>query len=352
MVRPAPLMTTVLEHNASHPLADSRHREFGDGGGYESYYLKAVDPAGDAAVWIRHTVHQAPGAAPRGSLWCTFFERGAARPYAVKETFDAVRAAPAGGGLLAIGDAVLGLHRVSGEARGGGRNAAWDLELGDGAQPLLHLPERLYSAALPKTKSLTLVPEAVFDGTLRIADRSIDLRDWRGMVGHNWGSQHAEQWVWLYADGLAAGGHDTGDPSETWLDLVAGRVRVGAVTAPWVANGCLKLGGERIPVGGIGRMMSTRVRPRVGRCEVLLRGDGLRARALFTAPREQLVAWRYADPDGSEHHVLNSSLANLELMIDRKHHAPQVLRAPGRSVYEWGTHYTAHGIPVEPFSDG
>jgi hypothetical protein len=345
-------MTTLLEHNASHPLADSRHRRFSpDGGGYESYYLKAANPDGDTSVWVRHTVHQAPGGQPRGSLWCTLFERGAARPYAVKQTFEEVVAPPEGGGLLAIGEAVFGLGSVSGEARGEGRSASWRLELSGGAEPLLHLPERLYSAPLPRTKSLTLVPEAVFDGSLGIADRQIDIRGWHGMVGHNWGSQHAEQWVWLYGDALAPGGVQ-GEPPQAWLDLVAGRVRVGPVTAPWIANGCLKLGGERIPVGGIGRTASTRVRPRVGRCTVLLRGDGVRARALFTASRDQLVAWRYADPDGSEHHVLNSSLANLELTVERKHHAPQVLRARGRAVYEWGTRYTAHGIPLEPFGDG
>jgi hypothetical protein len=332
-------------------FAAARYRDFESGiGGYESYYLKACAPHGDSAIWIRNTVHQRPGARPAGSLWFTLFERGAPRPYAVKQTFVELSAPGEEGSLLKIADAGFGRGRVYGEARGEGRSAAWDLAVGGGADPVMHLPNKLYGAALPKTKSLTLVPEAAFDGSVTIGDRRISIRDWRGMIGHNWGSQHAEQWNWLYADGLAVAG--ASGQASGWLDLVAGRVRVGALTAPWVANGFLRLGDERVRVGGIGRIASTRVRPRVGRCEVLLKGEDLRARAIFTAPRDQIVAWRYADPDGSEHHVLNSSLAGLQLSVERKHHAPQTFKADGRAVYEWGTRYTAHGIPVEPFGDG
>lgn len=320
-------------------------------GGYESYYLKACAPDGESAVWIRHTVHQRPGGQPAGSLWFTFFERGAARPYAVKQNFAELAAQADGGALLAIGDAVFGPREVRGDAVGEGRAAGWDLMLEHGAPPMLHLPERLYKAPLPRTKPLTLYPEVTFRGGLRVADRTIDLSNWFGMVGHNWGSQHAEQWTWLYADCIGQDG-DGGRPGDGWLDLVAGRVRLGPVTAPWVANGSLMLGGQRIELGGIGRVASTRVQARVGRCTIELRGDGIRARAEFEAPRDQIVVWRYADPDGSEHHSLNSSLADLKLTVERRHHAPQKLHANGRAVYEWGTRFTAHGLPVEPFPDG
>jgi hypothetical protein len=67
------------------------------------------------------------------------------------------------------------------------------------------------------------------------------------MVGHNWGSQHAERWIWLHA--LS----ESGD----WLDAAIGRVRLGPVTTPWVASGAVSLDGVRHALGGPGR------RPRV-----------------------------------------------------------------------------------------
>ncbi len=338
--------------NALHPHAPARYAELpAKTGGYESYYLKASAPDGETSVWIRHTVHRRPGGETRGSLWFVLFERGASRPYAVKQTFDELAAPGPAGALLATGrNAVFGLGAVRGAAEGEGRRAEWDLALSGAAEPLLHLPEKLYAGPLPRTKSLTLLPEAEFDGHVRIADRNIELGEWRGMVGHNWGTQHAEQWVWLYGDQFSEGGSPP--VGKTWIDLVAGRVRVAGLTTPWIANGAIQIDGERLRLGGIGRVVSTRVRPRVGRCEINLRGDGVRVRAAFEAPRDQLVVWRYADPDGSEHHALNSSLADLDLTVERERHGPRRLGTSGRAVYEWGTRYTAHGVPVEPFPDG
>lgn len=355
MVRPVNFLTRIVAHdssqNAQHPFAAARYAELpAKTGGYESYYLKASAPDGESSVWIRHTVHRRPEGRARGSLWFVLFEHGAARPYAVKQTFDDLAAPGPAGALLATGNAVFGLGEVRGAAEGEGRRAEWELSLSGGADPLLHLPERLYTAPLPRTKSLTLLPEAVFDGRVRIADRNIELSEWRGMVGHNWGTQHAEQWVWLYGDRFSEGGSPPAEGS--WLDLVAGRVRAAGLTTPWIANGALQIDGERLQLGGIGRVASTRVRPHVGRCEVLLRGEGVRVRATFEASRDQLVVWRYADPDGSEHHALNSSLADLSLTVERERHGPRRLSTRGRAVYEWGTRYTAHGVPVEPFPDG
>ena len=76
------------------------------------------------------------------------------------------------------------------------------------------------------------------------------MTGWRGTVGHNWGSEHADSWVWLHAAGF-------GNAPEAWLELVLARIRVGPARSPWTAMGALGLGGERIVLGGLGR------RPRV-----------------------------------------------------------------------------------------
>ena len=77
------------------------------------------------------------------------------------------------------------------------------------------------------------------------------MSGWPGTVGHNWGSEHAESWVWLHADGF---GEQPGD----WLELVLARVRAGRALLPWTAFGALSLDGERLPArrarpGGCGR---------------------------------------------------------------------------------------------------
>jgi hypothetical protein len=309
-------------------------------GGYESYYLKAGAPDGGRAVWIRYTVHKRPDAQPEGSLWLTLFDRDG-RPRAVKQT-AAEPPELLDGGYLRIG--ALGSFapgRARGAITGAGRSAAWELEVAGDAPPLLHLPHRLYGAPLPRTKLLTLRPEAVFSGSVEFDGERVALESWPGMVGHNWGAQHAEQWVWLH------GACFEGLGRSTWLDVALGRIRIGRWTTPWVANGALCIAGMRHRLGGLGRTRGVRAWARPGSCEFVLPGERVTVRGSVHAPAAETAAWRYADPDGSEHHTLNCSIADLRLQVDGRE-----LVSTGGAVYEYGSRDTTHGIPVEPFADG
>lgn len=309
--------------------------------GYESFYLKAGDREGRRAVWIRYTVHKRPGAEPEGSVWMTIFERGGRRPRAVKQTAAHLPEA-IDGGYIAIG--ALGSFSpdsADGNISGEGRAASWKLGVTGGEIQFEHLPHRLYGAPLPRTKLLTLTPQALFTGTVEFDGETIVLDEWPGMIGHNWGSQHAEQWVWLHGTGFAGHGDDT------WIDIAAGRVKVGPLTTPWVANGAVSVNGQRHEVGGLARTRAVEIDARAGRCEFTLPSDEFTLVGTVSAPAGDTVAWLYADPDGSTHHTLNCSVA--ELRIDA---GGTVLETEGGAVYEYGSRDTGHGIPIEPFEDG
>src|SRR4051812_50158144 len=91
-------------------------------GHYESFYLRAVDPARPRGAWIRYTVHKRPGEQPVGSLWCTVFDAEHDDPAAVKETRPEPRVPD--GGWIGIGDAPFGETAAHGQASGQGRRAA------------------------------------------------------------------------------------------------------------------------------------------------------------------------------------------------------------------------------------
>ncbi len=226
-------------------------------GRYESYYLRAVDPDRPRSAWIRYTTHQRPGETPTGSVWCTYFDGDEQEPYAVKETLpDPQRPS---GAWIAIGDSTFGPGAARGKAAGLGRAAAWDLSITGGEAPLRHLPrEWMYRAKLPRTKLESPLPAATFDGLLEIGGRRVELASWPGMVGHNWGAEHAATWVWLH--GIAFG-------EDAWLDLSAGRVRVGPVLTPWIANGALHVDGRASASAARARPRSRRPSRRAGsRC--------------------------------------------------------------------------------------
>ena len=37
---------------------------------------------------------------------------------------------------------------------------------------------------------------------VEVGGERIEVRDWRGMIGHNWGAEHAERWVWIQGSGF------------------------------------------------------------------------------------------------------------------------------------------------------
>jgi hypothetical protein len=60
----------------------------------------------------------------------------------------------------------------------------------------------------------------------------------------------------------------------------------------------------------------------------------------------------YADPDGSEHHSLNCSIADMRLSVSRGEGAASELVVAAGAAYELGVRERDHGIEVQPFPDG
>jgi hypothetical protein len=291
-------------------------------GHYESFYLRAVDPARPRGVWIRYTVTVPPGGEPVGQLWFTYFERGRS-PRAVR--VDAGQPSSDVDAGIRLGDATLGEATATGSAG----SAVWQLRWTSAESPLMHLPrDWMYTARLPRTKPLSLRPTAVFRGELEVDGETIPLDGWPGMVGHNWGEEHAEAWIWL--SGIAF----TGRGPDTWLDVTLGRIRLGPVSTPWIANGAVSLNGRRFRLGGLARRVS--VSAADDRCSLRIPGPGLTVYASASAPADAFVEWDYPGPDGGVHRVVNCSVADLSVSIARGGGDEIELFGDGRAAYELG----------------
>jgi hypothetical protein len=308
--------------------------------GYESWYLKASHPDEPLGVWIRYTTHQKPGEPERGSLWFTLF---GSQPVAAKVTPGPEALSRGGGAFIRIGDSVFADGRVTGSALG----ASWDLTFEHPEPELRHLPrEWMYRAPVPRTKLVSPFPAARFSGRVSFGDRTVALDDWPGMVGHNWGAQHAERWIWMH------GSTFDGQPADTWLDVALGRIKIGPWTTPWIANGVVSLGGERHRIGGIERARATRVEERPDHVRFTLPGAGLTIAGEAGAPRERFVGWVYADPDGSEHQTVNCSIAQMRLAVSQEPGGALELVTDHGAAYELGMRERDHGMAIQPYPDG
>ncbi len=311
-------------------------------GMYESFYLRAVSPEEPVGVWLRYTVHKRPDQDAQGSIWCTVFDAERGAPLMHKRTSPDLKAPGAGTWIEIGGDSRLG----EGMAEGVCGPARWSLRFEAQAPELRHLAQGwLYKAPLPRTKLTSPAPAATFAGELELADRTLRLEGWRGMVGHNWGSEHAERWIWLHGIGFAE------DP-QAWLDVALGRVLVAGRMTPWMASGAICLDGRVRRLGGLGAR-GLKVAESVARCSLSIPGEGgLLVEAHVDAPAGTSAGWRYADPDGGEHDVANCSVAALALNVRPKGEAARTLHTEHGAAYELGMRERDHGVPIAPFADG
>ena len=316
-------------------------------GHYESFYLKLNKPGGGRGAWIRHTVHKRPGEPMTCALWFVLFDSAAAGPRATKRQFGADQLDAPSHSYIRVADAVLADGRATGSISTDALKASWDLGFSDEHEPFHHLPrDFLYDAPLPKTKFLSPYPNAVFKGRLEVGGEAIEVDGWRGMVGHNWGSEHAERWVWVQGAGFE--GRDDGD----YFDMAVGRIKIAGLRTPWVGNGMLVLDGTEHRLGGFERIPSTEVEESPTGARFQLKGKGVKLRGRVGADRKDFVAWIYADPVGPEHNTLNCSISDLELDVELDGGPARRLTVSGGAAYEFGTRETDHGIPLQPYPDG
>jgi hypothetical protein len=316
-------------------------------GHYESFYLKACEPAGKRGLWIRHTVHKRPGAEPDASIWFVFFDRDANGPRATKVTVPAAELSAPAGSWIRVGGTEIGPGRAEGSVATDALNASWSLTFCGDAEPCRYLPaDWLYRAPLPRTKFVAPYPYARFNGRLEIEGaRPIELAGWPGMIGHNWGSEHAERWVWLEGTGFA-------DSPGTYFDAGAARVKLGSRISPWIPSGMLLLDGEAHRLGGLGTIRSASIEESPSSCSFVLPGEDIVVRGRASAAEKDFVGWIYADPKGPEHNTVNCSVADLELTVERPGLPARRLALTAGAAYELGMRETDHGIPIQPYPDG
>jgi hypothetical protein len=329
-----------MEERARFPDVDAK------GGHYESFYIKAARPGGGRALWIRHTVHKRPGAESKGSIWFVLFDRDAAAPRATKVTLPVAELSAPEGDWMRVGAAEIRPGAARGSIATAALEASWDLRFSGDAAPCKYLPsDRLYETRLPKTKFVAPYPDARFSGSLEVGADAIELDGWPGMIGHNWGSEHAERWVWLEGTGFE-------DAPGAYFDTGAARIRLGRWTTPWIPSGMLVLDGGTHRLGGFGRIRATSVEESPTACAFELHGKDVVVRGRVSAPQKDFVGWVYADPDGPEHNTVNCSAADLELKVERPGLPARALTLPGGAAYELGMRETDHGIPIQPYPDG
>lgn len=291
---------------------------------YESHYLTATDPAGGRAIWLRYTALKRRGERAHPTVWLTWFDRSSSRPHAMRVTAPDPVEDPGGGWARSR----LGELSPAG-ATGMVDGASWSLNWEPQAAELLYLPARwMYDRRIPRSNGAALIPLATVHGTVTLeGEDPVSLDGWDAMVGHNWGSEHADHWSWIHAGGL-------GEDRSGWFDFALARVKLGPLLTPWVAGGAIHLDGRTHRPARGGRVRRE-VRDGATVITVPL-GGGARLELQITAPSAATVSWDYASPSGAGRQVRNCSVADAQLTV-RSGGSEQALEIHGRVAVEHGS---------------
>jgi hypothetical protein len=278
---------------------------------YESHYLTATDPTGGRALWLRYTALKRAGGPPHATIWVTYFDRSALTPRALRVSAPEPLRDPGDGWLSSS----LGQFRPWGArgaiaatgAAGSVRRASWQLSCQPRAPELRYLPAHwLYDRAVPRSNGAALMPAGTAMGVVTFDGQDIGVDGWETIIGHNWGSEHPEQWCWIHVAGL-------GEDRRGWLDLVLARIRIGPFMTPWLAAGALHLGDRRYAPAPLRRVICDRAGEHTHVSVSLWPAASIEL--AITAPGRATVRWDYASPRGPGRVVDNCSVADATLRL-------------------------------------
>lgn len=282
---------------------------------YESNYLKANNPSGEGAFWLKYNLlaPKEESKARFGELWAVYWKKRGQRPVVVKKIVEEREITAAGSELaLDLGEASLRPDRAVGDVENDGRQISWDLELEEGDTPLYHFPiHKLYRTGFPKKKMMTSRPRQVFRGALTVNGERVDVDGWVGLRGHNWGSEHAHSYAY--------GNANLWEQPGSWVfDAFSVRIQLGPTLSPWLSAGVLRLPKSEIPFNQPWRLVNRTAQVDFPSWSCTFRSSESAVRARWTLDPEDVAGLRYLHPDGRVSYCYNTKYATLELETERR----------------------------------
>ncbi|MFB1297819.1 hypothetical protein ACAG24_020085 [Mycobacterium sp. pW049] len=274
---------------------------------YESRFVRANDPDGVRALWLRETLLLPDEGDPTADVWVMAFDpsghRAVKQRYAIDDAdFDDDP------WTARIASTLLDDAAASGTLPA----ARWDLAIvPNGAEPVRVLTERAYQRRFPTAKTTVRHPRARFDGRLEIAGHRVDVDGWVGSVNHNWGTRHTP----AYAYGQVCGFDNA---PESTLEIVTARAALGPVLLPGATLFVFRHDGQEFAVRTIRGSLQSHGRyepftwtfgARVG--EQMIEGE------ITTVPAD-VIGLTYPDTHGGVKYCYNSAIASCRLQVAGK----------------------------------
>lgn len=284
----------------------------GGPGLYESHYLKGNAPERGPAFWLKYNflIPTDPAHEPVAELWAVVWEGPGRAPVVAKEVVPFSAFSTHAGLLHVAGNGcLLTPTEALGSCRGLGHRVTWSLHLASLQPPLYHFPYgALYRIGFPRKKIVTPAPELLLDGVVRVDGREITVQGWKGLRGHNWGSEHALRYA--YGNALAGEGAD-----RVFVDGFSASVRIGPLASPLLSAAVLRQGDREIPFNAPRTWWNRRVSVAYPEWHATFEAGGVRLQTSWSLDPADVAGLHYLHPDGKLSYCVNSKYARARFVI-------------------------------------
>lgn len=309
-------------------------------GHYESYFFRANHPSKPLAFWIRYTIF-VPKDKQRsslGELWGIFFDGESNTVSAGKMEYPLGRCQFSKNGLsITMPDAQAESGQLHGEIMAP-NHLKWSLSYQSAQQPLLLLPQKLYTAPLPKAKAVVGAPLAKFNGHFSVNGKDYALNDWLGSENHNWGEKHTDQYAWGQVSGF--------DNNENvFLEAISGKVKIGPVLSPLFTIMVLRVSGKDYCFNNLAQAFKAKAHYDFFEWHFKSKTADAEIEGVIRAPRNHFVALTYYNPPGGNHTCLNSKIASCEVKFTQGSEV-LLLKTQSRAAFEILTDRVDHQLKV------
>lgn len=313
-------------------------------GHVESYFFRLNSSDSKRALWLKATafIPRSNPEAATAEAWVIAFLRDG-KPTALKNTIPLKEAVFPGEGeddlKIDVGDFTIAGSRLAGRWTDGKHEVSCDLKMEGYGNPMeLFFHKSLYKLRFPKTKLVTPAPVLLFDGEYMVDGERVEVNGWRGMSGHNWGSEHTPVYVWCQINSWVK-------DEDVVFEGVTARARMGRRLTPAMTIVTIRVENEPLSFNGPIRMFlnSGLIGPMKWSFSAGNDVEGISGEVSAT-PAESAGLY-YRNPDGSVIHCLNSKLASARLVLKRPG-KPERILSSNQAALELGSPDKCYGVEM------
>lgn len=292
---------------------------------YESFYFRGNHKTGQQAFWLKHnllTYNKEPGVV----LECTLilFDKKSEETFVYnhkeKITRDEFKKLITDSSWKRFRfDFKNGSHFALSEEKLSGQmftpdgDVSWDLDLLPSGEVYYHFSnDWFYHSFFPKKKILTNDIDITFDGTINSPNFNMEGQ-FKGMNGHNWGTEHAHKYV--YAD------CNQFDEDGAYFDGFSAKVELlgGLVKSPYLSSCSLKLQNEWYHFNDVMTSFRHRVTTlSVHQWQVEFENKSHSLKVKIDGEKEPWVTLTYDHPSKKQSRVNNTKFAKGVLILIEK----------------------------------